>query len=46
MGKGNEVDAVRIAIPLEQRRSRRSCIRGGFVSVPEVSASSLFFRHH
>lgn len=45
-GKGNEVDALIIVIPLKQRRSRRSHIRRGFVPVPGDSASSLVLRNH
>lgn len=46
MGKGNEVDRVRTVILLEQRSSRRSRIRGGFVSIPRDSASSPVVRNH
>lgn len=46
MGKGNEVDAVKTGIPLEQRRSRRSHLTGIFVSFPRDSASRLVLRNH
>lgn len=39
VGKGNEVDAVKTGIPLEQRRSRMSHLTGIFVLFPRDSAS-------